>query len=573
MFFLIYASRIVEQGSKSKYGVLPQGFKSVLYSDVFAWLRGEKPSSRISPCLPPDILLQHFDRNESNDPADEAIKYEHGQPVPMRVDDLPCASQRPVCMDVPQEFDPLSFAPSLESTMEQDEELRSAEATWQVGSPGDTPCKVFFGALFMFGCLWLICGIFVTAEFFNMTTFVVPPLLVGSEKTLHSVESWPEVRHHILEGGHEVATHWPQAAIHVHGLACDAANQRIVASTRFGVYVAKVEGSDGQPASRTLQFHAAPLPSDIRGKPLQDVAILCASGKCDGFALNQGNWISSLGVASPSAEHQSSDASAQRLSAKSVSDDWLHNGVQADDGQLESLVALAAGVECTGGSAACAVIGTSANRILEMQLSGDTNSAGGPELFPRRLLWTTMSDVAELSSGSLHVMNERYLGVLLSHSQRLEILDLSNGSLRLQMTTRLMLPESKHWSAMCAMGDNFVLLDQSASPQLWFFPVPEQLRKNAPSPWVASGVQETRSVSKRRLRIRPRVEAATDLEGILFDEPAPALSLLQHKALAGRKTKPPARRMDVQEQVADGIGAMATTDSSDRDTAGQFLEL
>jgi len=80
-----------------------------------------------------------------------------------------------------------------------------------------------------------------------------------------------------------------------------------------------------------------------------------------------------------------------------------------------------------------------------------------------------------LQSASLHMIGDRYLGMLVAGGKHLHVVDPQDGSPIAQF---LMPSPSKGqtWAAMCSAGADFFALTQGPSPQLWRFPVPIELR-------------------------------------------------------------------------------------------------
>jgi len=231
-----------------------------------------------------------------------------------------------------------------------------------------------------------------------------------------------------------------------------------VASSRFALYTAELDQLSGKDH---VQFTPLPLSEHIQGESLLDVSLRCgSSGPCHAAVLHGlGQRLSTFPL-----DASSLDATSGGL-GKTNGEAFLQDGTVLD----ESAVALAISSQCQGRAHDCAYVGTSENRIVEMQRTRD----GRREWFRHRLLrpWTA-------SSGSMGLIQDRYLGVLHSDGQRFQVIDLHKDD---GVVSSWQLPETsdgRAFGAMCAAGDNLYFLSKGYSPQIWRFALPEHLLSN-----------------------------------------------------------------------------------------------
>lgn len=485
MLFLLYISKIDEQ----KGGVmLPIGFRSVMYLDVFGWIKSNHQGgsfqaatvSRPGANLPVDIKT-------GAGPGVQNVQYMNGQPVPVRVEDLPGAARPPRTQSIlKKEFDPTTFAPR--EKLEAGEAEIEHDDSWRNTNAGARPWKVFCGATSLLAVLWGVSGILVTMQMFGINAMSVAPLLREAE---HEVVEPVASAVHLLQGGVNVHTSWPHANVRPLGLSCDGDAQQMVASTRFGLFTADIGGVATRTKKPAVSFIAAPVCESIEGEALQDVSVQCHAQKdgrpCQALVLHQqGRRISTCDLSKPSSR-VNRQGSNEEPTVTSVADAWL--GPESHSAP-EGMMALASAPQCSLKNKDCAFIGTSSQRIVEMDRGDENSTVGSPEWFPNRLVREKSPGSSSMSSGALHFINKRYLGLLLTGSHRLEVLDLEHGG---AVAGSWALPEDSDWNAMCATGDDLYLLSKGPSPELWHFPVPAELRQLTDAP-----VQSRAALNRRQ---------------------------------------------------------------------------
>mmetsp|Transcript_142855 Transcript_142855/g.247569 ORF Transcript_142855/g.247569 Transcript_142855/m.247569 type:complete len:903 (-) Transcript_142855:147-2855(-) len=496
MLLLLHISKIDEQ----KGGVmLPIGFRSVMYLDVFGWIKTSPSGNGLMNALarlggpraaPAETVT-------GAGPGVQAVKYAQGQPVPQRVEDLPGAAKTPKLQSIPKkEFDPTTFAPREKLEIG---EVEGEDDDWKTSNAGARPWKVFCGATALLAMLWGICGILVTFQMLGYEALNVSPLLREAEDEVvepmnaHSEES-------LLQGGRRIVTHWPHANVRPLGLSCDGDADKMVASTRFGLFTADIghiSNFTKHGHKPTVSFIAAPLCEAIEGESIQDVSVHChpsESGKpCEAMVLHQqGRRISTCDLSK-----SASKSSQKDMAVTNVADAWLSPDSHS---VAEGIMSLASAPQCAiKNNKDCAFIGTSSQRIVEMDRGDENSPAGNPEWFPNRIVRAEKpSSSPSMSSGALHFINKRYLGLLLTGNNRLEALDLEKQG---AVAGSWVLPPNDDWNAMCATGDDLYLLSKGPSPELWHFPVPEELK-----PASVASLAQTKPAGARK---RTQLEHAT----------------------------------------------------------------
>jgi hypothetical protein len=469
LLFVLYLSKIREQ----KNGVqLPTGFRSVLYIDVFGWISDNpvhkiftgltRPTERTS-------LLASSDCTTAAGPALQSVRYVDGRPVPMRVEQLPGASSATRANDINKaDFEPDTFVPR-----EKDGDDTQALDASEVGKVGARPWMVFCGATSLLAILWWVTGMVVCMELLGVGYLKVAPLTREEE---HSIVQDNATQ--FLQRGRVFQTHWPHENVHASGLACNAASRTVIASTRFGLYAADFSNE----LNGDIQFKTAPECQDIEGESLQDVSLSCGpnGGACQAVVLHQqGRQLAHCDVAMGS---KNVAPGSVRAPVAFIAEEWLDDGDADGKAMAENVQSLAISSECTGGARSCAYIGTSSERVVEMQQP--PKGGADRKYFPHRLLQAKMNGT---SSISMDVVHDRYLALLQRDGQHVQVLDLEKGGAVVDTWNIPKHPAHASWSAMCATGENLYLLSAGRSPQLWSFAVPPHLQTMKKSGEVARG--------------------------------------------------------------------------------------
>lgn len=458
LLFILYISKIREQ----QFGVqLPTGFRSVMFVDVFGWIQDNFVSKSVERLARRHQgVLREPERINAAGPGIQSVRYADGRPVPMRVEQLPGASRAARDPDVSfADFAPNTFVPRERGDPDEAEAVASVE----IEKAGTRPWKVFCGATSLLALLWLISGVLITLDLLGVNALKVVPLIKDhGNKTS------------FLQVGEAIPTKWPHQNVHAFGLACNAASNSIVVSSRFGLYTADISNVS---IGNLVQFKAAPPCNDIEGESLQDVSLVCGSegGACQAAVLHQqGRRLSRCDLATPASTKLQSQPASQTPSVALVADEWLSDGDASGKAQAESVRSLAFTSQCKAGSMEdCAYVGTSGGRLVKMRESAE--SAANRKWFPQKLLRQKLNGT---ESGATAVIHDRYLGLLQRDGRHVDVLDLENGG-SLVDSYRFPNP-SKHqaWTSMCAAGDSLFFLSDGPSPQLWRFAVPRNLRSD-----------------------------------------------------------------------------------------------
>merc|ERR1711862_1087256 len=96
-----------------------------------------------------------------------------------------------------------------------------------------------------------------------------------------------------------------------------------------------------------------------------------------------------------------------------------------------------------------------------------------PAWVPTRILSSDVGGQPQQGGNALHIIGQKYLGIM--QSQKLKIFRPEDGSEagNWQLPS---LSRNHHWSGMCGTSDHLYFLAQGPSPQLWRFPLPDELQ-------------------------------------------------------------------------------------------------
>lgn len=474
LFHMLHLCKVTEQ----KNGVmLPTGYRAVLYIDVFGWIRRGVQGAAAERTSADRVPEPGTNDLPGAGPAMQSIRYEGGKPVPMRVEELAGANSPIHPSQISKAaFAPSTFCPPVKGADGKLETLEDDEH--QPGSAGSRPWKIFRRLTLAFIFLWFLNTVGVCFELAGLSNVTARSQLV-EEAPVHVLLQSDRSTYQ-LQSGRRIPTQWPHENINPIGLACDGVRQTIVATSKFGLYLADLSNGGH------IKFERAPDCEAIEGESLQDVSLRCSNGKsagaCEAVVLHdKGRRLASCGLNTASEQQgHKSNATEQHSSIK------LLAGEQFSAGQ-ERVQSFALASQCSGQTRDCAYVGTSDQRVLEMKrlAEGDGNSS----LYPKRLLGTKAQVAAPLAGGAIDVMGTRYLGLLQRDGRRLQVLDLQRrgaivGLWRLpgHPERKSWTPEGPTWTAMCAAGDHLYMISKGLSPDIWQFPVPQQLRPGAEQP-------------------------------------------------------------------------------------------
>lgn len=484
LMFLLQISKVSEQKGGA---LLPTGFRSVMYMDVFGWIRRSQAQRRPNSASQPVITAGVGGSTQTPapqaaiepgaGPAMQAISYDAGtgRPVPARPEELPGAADSGGIEVKREDFEPTTFVPR------EKEQSREGSAAIQPHlRPGMVPWRIFCSATVLLMSLWWVVGMLVLLSSTGSDLLKVMPLLREPEETESSSSSLLQVASASeLLGGVRVATFWPSSSVHPNGLACGGDDERgwLVATSSFGLFSTKMQHGED-----SLQFEMAPVCDDIEGESLQDVALRCDGESCSALVLHrQGQRLTACPVSEGSA--------AARVSAPTLlAATWLGEADASRTAPQEEISSIALAKSCRDSEDSddlCAFVETTARRIVEVQARHQTESSKGG-WFPARVLRSEADDaqhdsldmdddlksVPVSSSGALSVLTGQHLGVLRPGGEFLEAVDARTGS----MAGEWQLPAGKRWAAMCGLGSSLYLMTEGMAPQLWRFPLPQALR-------------------------------------------------------------------------------------------------
>jgi hypothetical protein len=472
--WLLYISKVVEQTGGAK---LPTGFRSILYVDVFGWIKTKIPkvdlpytSGSGRACSVPrrDVY------RSGSGPAMQAVQYQQRQPVPLRPEDLPGAAgaaRLPVGVEDcdPSWFEPQSFVPQQDQSV--DGGVLDDDLEFERRDPGLVPWLVFQGATCLLIVLWFASGGFVLLDSCGVHTLRVQPLLRENVDEEEHNAGWLLQTGEHVSAGEELPTDWPHENVRPFGLACHS-DGTVASLSRFSLYEAQIDG--------TKKVHFRPMPhcEEVEGEALQDIALSCEGGPCEALVLHrQGQRLTKCKL---SASNDANETALLQTGSPHVASSWLSEEDTDEGRPQEEIKSLAFARTCLKGTQSngrCAYVETSERRIVEVERDvGDVGPEVLEQWFPTRVLQArpTASFIQQSASGgSLHPLGDKYLAVLQRDAQSLEVLNPQQGG---RTVGRWPLPKNKHWDAMCTAGDHLFLMAKGPSPQLWRFKMPEELR-------------------------------------------------------------------------------------------------
>jgi len=462
-FFLLYACKV----RTYKNGViLPRGFRSVLYIDVFGWIRdsvnGTSAGPKLSTLMERPVEMQAPESLAGNGPAVQSTRYVNGEPVPTRIEQLPGASRQQYMDTLTKEdFATTTFVPRDKGNFhDEDWDGNDVEP-----NSGTRPWGVFRGATILLAVMWIVGSVGIALELWGLSNLEVIPLVLEPGKQLIFSGASAQKTSSLLQTGHLVTARWPHSDISPVGLACDSSTNTVVASTEFGLYVADLSKKKDD-----VQFARAPRCKHIRGEALQDVSLKCPSrSSCHAVVLHGGRHLARCDldpieqVHTKGVNHTSVDPSMMY-----ISEDWLFQEPTIGRAAAETAQSLSVSSRCSGQASECAYVSTSGGRVAELHRAVDASD----EWFPSRLLQFKTVGVSVASAGPLAVLHNRYLAALQHDRQYIHITDLQHDDSLIQP---LQLPtlSGTSWKSFCATNDHLFLLTTGSSPQLWQFPVPQ----------------------------------------------------------------------------------------------------
>lgn len=502
--FLLYISKVSEQAGGA---LLPTGFRSVMYVDVFGWIGGAA-SRQTEPVDAPETGPPESAEPRTRDfvpgcgPGVQSVCYDaEGYPQPVRPELLAeCAQSRAREGLERQDLDPTTFVPREK---EGGKKGRRVDRDQSRARPGLVPWRIFCAATTLLICLWWFAGGFVLLMSFGAEVFKVAPMLRE-----HHGHQDPEgeqdaafIQAAVLPQGKRLATHWPPGHIQPVGLACgEASGPAMIASTPFALYSARVAANSSEAVFAELACEG------VEGELLQGAQLVCGGAGepgCGAVVLHrQGRRLSGCSLASEAAASGSKMRWAP--TASSLADMWLRNADSATGTPQEEVMTFALSDRCERAGSQCrAFVETNAHRVAEVQEPIDSREGAW---YPVRTLRSMPPSSGAAPRGALSLLRAgEILASLRPEKGHVDFLRTRDGSLAGRWT----LPPGSRWSAMCGAGGSIFMMTADPHPELWRFEVPSFLqapRVDAAGPLhdggdVASGAAALRG-GPARLRRR-----------------------------------------------------------------------
>jgi len=544
LMLLLYISKVSEQENGA---MLPTGFRSVMYIDVFGWIKrnrqtevvmmqGGGGSSSAAAAEAPT------NRTSGLGPAVQCVGYQGSKPLSSRPEQLSGAAQAAnEALTTPEMFEPTTFVPREKEEPGQRREKKIHDVQPYL-RPGYVPWRIFCSATTLLIVLWWVSGVLMLLQSSGLTALRVAPLLSGMEdgarlEPLHdehgamfllepSASSEGSAFMQFSSGtqrnlvGEHIATNWPHlVGASPRSLACGlGADGRtdVVASSRFGLFTAKLgkamKTKNGRVSNQTANFQYAPPCDDLDGEALQDVSMLCGgeNGACQALVLHrQGQRLTKCVLDAAQGARTSSGPIGKMPAMMSLSDNWLGEGDAAQGRPQEEVASITMAGRCSNGDSSCAYVETTSGRLVELKTGLVKKLAGKenvPDWFPTRVLLNDIGDSKERQGGAIHMLGNQYLGVIAREGTELRALDPRNGG---KVAGRWPLPPQERWTSMCSSSGSLFLLAEGAptrQPQLWRFPLPENLQpelQQKPSSLLAVS-SESPKTSASRARVSGR---------------------------------------------------------------------
>lgn len=509
LMLLLYISKVGEQEGGA---MLPTGFRSVMYIDVFGWIKraqqakaSESPifvpaPTPVSPIPEEAAQAEEVEAVAGKGPAMESVSYDGyilKGPKATRPERLPGAAKpAPESLASKEMFDPTTFVPR-----EKDgQQANQTEDIHPYLKPGLVPWRIFCSATSLLVILWWISGVLILLQASGWKALRVAPLIRDSEEGPQPIEQGAAFLLELEESrtstsqpllGEKIETTWPSGAF-PRRLACatDGANVMLAAASRFGLFQAELQqrkSGTNRTSFLSAAFNYAPACDALEGEALQDLAVSCR-GRCALVLHRQGQRLTSCGLTAQPTQQQA---------AMSLSDAWLGEGDAAAGEAQEEVSSLALLDSCgangnVSGTQHCAYAETTSGRLVE--LKSGLGGSGRPDWLPTRVL---MADThkAMRRGGDLHILGDRYLGMLGADGAELRAFDVQNSG---KLIGRWPLPLQKRWTGMCSAGGSLYLLSEEPHlPQLFRFPLPWSLLPVAQvKPFKAQHAESLRLVNQ-----------------------------------------------------------------------------
>lgn len=294
---------------------------------------------------------------------------------------------------------------------------------------------------------------------------------------------------------------WPYPTMTPLSLACDPMGRWLLATDGLSVFAAELgpaaapqkPGHPGpSPALAPAQLPAAaaefrrlPHCPALRGKGVEDVALVCADGgngtggraACEALVLH-GRGRRLAGCPLSGGLGAAGEGPAPNY-ASGISGAWLRRGGPRVGGSqhaeqaswlLVDPACAEVGAQAVAGRG-CTSVGTTDGRVAQLR---SRSGGGDAELVPVNVFGAAAAGAggaaAPAQVGSMRALGGRYVGILQPRRRSIRVFDAGNDGAEVGT---LLLPATEPVSAFCAGGGHAYLLGEGRSPRLWRFPLPE----------------------------------------------------------------------------------------------------
>jgi len=525
-------SRIKRQDNGA---MLPVGFRSVLYLDVFGSMRRpniddtipHRLSSRHGMVLTPgesntegtdDSVLGHA---SSKRPAPASVEYHKGKPVPHRPEDAaPLGSVQdmrnvPGAPEEPGELSAHGDAEFFSATSwlmhKDDDEPQDPDdpiTTGHAGEPHILPWVVFITVMRAMTLAWVMAAVYHGLGATQVWSMDLPSWVKTFQEPDNAPshkESSPSLLQRVLGTGGRMGREamtvtWPQEHMELRSLACDASGRRFVASDGLMLYTAELLPLDSPTPETHLSFQALPC-MHLLGEGLQDAAIVCSRGPeaaCEAIVLHRhGRRVAACALPKPGMAALTEISDSATVAAN-ISGAWLERlrgnhggavGSWAPHGRLEKAVSISidSGSSCKelddgkppslAAIQGCLVLGTNRGRVVRLQQQQQQNDDKTEQLLMPaeglRDVKATYKKQLELPHGAVRAFWPEGFAILHDSHRRqaIQVLDGNGG----QTVGRLTLPSRSPAGAFCIGGGQLYVLGGGRGPKLWRAPLPSGL--------------------------------------------------------------------------------------------------
>lgn len=500
LLFMIYLCKVKVQPNGAR---VPAGFKQALYLDAFGWIKAdgsEGPTSTTS------TQASAATRPLPEKPAMSTVKYNEAGPCPTRPQDLaPRAhsdmrAEEGACdpgkrLGVDSKVKVPFYHWGFDGLYEDDGGSEEAIVTGhEAESPGVWPWMIFHSGLLLLALVWVAAAMWRLEIAIELSRSAVSTEIAHLEKEIRNLErnsTGPAASSALLQNVvradselHEaslshmfrlwassylgdlasdnppesIPTAWPPQFL-PRTISCDASGQQFVVNDGLLAFSAKLEHHpEGVRWAASVNF-AEMACSALVGESMQDLAVACdADGAgCQALFLHRnGRQITACGRPREKAN----------FNATQISDTWLeHDDVK----NIEEVASVVVRPSCKGDLTHCFYAHTTHGQVV--QLRQRTRSK---QLIPNEILQEARGQTGKLqqSPGSMRAFNSRYLGVLQTGRQSIDILDASNGGLNVG---KLLLPPAMTTKAWCTGAGYLFLLSGGQQPELMRMRLPRAL--------------------------------------------------------------------------------------------------